>query len=60
MQSGKKRLPNFIPQVKDLEKYFINFPIPLPSGNHLFFLCIYESVSVVFPLLVCFLDSTNE
>ena len=37
MQSGKKRLPNFIPQVKDLEKYFINFPIPLPSGNHLFF-----------------------
>ena len=31
---------------------------PHPSGYHLFVLCVYESVSVILHLFICFLDST--
>lgn len=37
--------------------YFSPFRSSLPCGNYLFFLCIYDSVSVMFVHLFCFLDS---
>ena len=40
--------------------YFTHLPTPLPTGNHLFVLCIYDFVSVLLCLFFCFLDSTYK
>ena len=40
--------------------YFTHPPGPLSSSNHQFVLCIYESVSILFVHLYCFLDSTYK
>ena len=38
--------------------YFSTLPTPIPTGNHLFVLCIYDTVSVLLCLFTCFIDST--
>ena len=38
--------------------YFSTLPTPIPTGNHLFVLCIYDTVSVFLCFFTCFIDST--